>query len=478
MSEKPNKVTELVASLQTLSNRVFRPFYEMGKQYQGNRDIYQALGYEKDLEYEDYWLKYKRQDIARAAIHRLATHVWRGGFKLKLGDEHDDDPIEKAYDELSRTLNLPGVYMRADILTMLGRYGGILIGFGDANNKEQLMEPPSGKQELRYLRPLGEDSMRISKVEPDPSNPRYTKPLLYEVTIARPTDNISRNPVRLSTDTLTVHHERIIHITYDALEDHTYGTPFLEAVYNRLEDLEKLAGGSAEMFWRGARPGYQGVVDPEHDLDADTDEEMKKALQEFEHNLRRVIMFEGVEFKPLAMQVADPMGHFDVQIQLISAALGIPKRILTGSERGELASLEDRQNWFEIVTGRREYYAEAHIIRPFIDRMIKYGVIPPPGEQVIKIKWQDLDATSERSRMEVNRIKSEILLNYTQNPAAVDIMPPELFAEMFLNLPESDVQKIVEAYNAMVEKEEKEMEEAREFQEKQLQQRNTGGPTP
>ena len=32
---------------------------------------------------------------------------------------------------------------------------------------------------------------------------------------------------------------------------------------------------------------------------------------------------------------------------MISAETGIPKRILTGSERGELASSQDRDNWFE-----------------------------------------------------------------------------------------------------------------------------------
>ena len=54
---------------------------------------------------------------------------------------------------------------------------------------------------------------------------------------------------------------------------------------------------------------------------------------------RRVIRTQGMELNTLGGAVANPQGPLDVIIKLVSVASGIPIRILTGSERGELASL-------------------------------------------------------------------------------------------------------------------------------------------
>ena len=127
------------------------------------------------------------------------------------------------------------------------------------------------------------------------------------------------------------------------LEDEVNGLPRLEAVFNRLLDLEKIVGGSAEMFWRGARPGFQGIVSEGYNMTDEDIDELQKQLDEYEHGLRRFLINRGVSLDALAQQVSDPRNHVDVQLQMISAITGIPRRILTGSERGELASTEDRE---------------------------------------------------------------------------------------------------------------------------------------
>jgi hypothetical protein len=59
-----------------------------GYSYDGDRNLYQALGYKTDLTFTDYYSQYKRQDIARAVIDRPVQVTWRG--KLKIVEAEDD----------------------------------------------------------------------------------------------------------------------------------------------------------------------------------------------------------------------------------------------------------------------------------------------------------------------------------------------------------------------------------------------------
>jgi hypothetical protein len=210
---------------------------------------------------------------------------------------------------------------------------------------------------------------------------------------------------------------------------------------NRCEDLDKLVGGSAEMFWRGARPGYAGKVDKDFVLDSTNENKLREQLDEYEHNLRRILMLEGIEMSTLGMQIADPVGHFDIQLQMVSMVTGIPKRILVGSERGELASSQDEAAWKEMIQSRREEYAEPQIVREFVDRMIKFGVLPPPKTDY-SVVWQDLFSVSDRDKAEIGKIRSEALRNYAMSPTAEGVVPPDVFMDYFLGLPEEDIEII------------------------------------
>ena len=74
-----------------------------------------------------------------------------------------------------------------------------------------------------------------------------------------------------------------------------------------------------------------------------------KQLDEYEHNLRRIFINRGISMESMSPQVSDPSSHVDIQIQMISAQTGIPKRILTGSERGSYPVARTR------INGRRPY---------------------------------------------------------------------------------------------------------------------------
>jgi len=318
------------------------------------------------------------------------------------------------------------------------------LGFSDITKREDYKLPVNKKNKLKllYVRPLGEPSAKIATWEKNPKSERYGLPLTYDISLTDPEDNQSL---------LVVHHSRVLHIVDGALESEVEGIPRLESVFNRLQDLEKLVGGSAEMFWRGARPGYSGELDPEFTMTATEEEALQDQIDEYEHNLRRILVNQGIKLSSLDTQISDPKNHVDVQLMMISAVTGIPKRILSGSERGELSSAQDSTEWTTYVQIRREEFAEPHIVRPFIERMIEYGILPSiQGDY--EIEWKDLFAVSEKDRVEIGKARALALREYFTSPLASEVVTPKAFLEYFLGLTRDQIDTIVEMTDLDLEK--------------------------
>jgi hypothetical protein len=405
----------------------------MGYQYGTDRDLYQALGYPTtNIQYSEFASRYERQDIAKAIINRPVSYTWKGPITLKIIGQEESE-IGKAWKELDKRLQLRSKFVRLDKLSCIGRYGVLLLGFDDVSDREGFRKPVNkNNKKLLYVKPLGEGHAKIQRFVKNPRDPRYGLPEEYEIEY---TENDSETVV-----TLFAHWTRVLHVTNELLESEVYGVPVLQAVYNRLMDLEKLVGGSAEMFWRGARPGYQGKVKEDYTLPTDVENGLQDQLDEFEHNLRRVFVNEGVDLEALATQVSDPANHVDVQIQMIAAVTGIPKRILTGSERGELSSAQDIIAWFSYIQTRREEHAEINILRPFVQKCMQHGVLPVSEDYVVQ--WSDLFASSEKDKAEVGRTRAMAVREYTTNPMAESLIPPKAFFRLFLGLSEDEQAEI------------------------------------
>ena len=422
-----------IQALSVLVDRV-NLAHRFGYQYGGDRDLYEALGYKTTIVFGDYMARYARQDIAKAIIDRPVASTWQGPLELIETNDEEKTEFEKQWTKLNREHGLKTKFARVDRLTGIGWYGVLLLGLDDVKKIEDFAEPvKAGKRKLIYVKPLGQGTTSIHKYEEDPRNSRYGLPDIYNIKIE---EVGSKSPSEVK-----VHHTRVIHIVDDTLESEVEGTPRLQPVYNRLMDIEKIVGGDAEMFWRGARPGYQGKVDSEFQMTPTAREDLKDQLDEYEHNLRRFLVNEGVDIQALEQQLADPDNHMKVQIQCISAVTGIPQRILTGSERGELASSEDRGEWLSYVQTRRGEHAEPRIVRPVVDRLVELKILPKPSEDY-SIKWADLFAQSEKSRAEIGKARALALRDYTQNPMAEAVVPPNAFMEFFLGLETDQIELI------------------------------------
>jgi hypothetical protein len=447
-TKRPSQVQQIQALKSQLNTMAFvqstlisrlKMFSQVGMQYDDNRDIYKALGYKRSIAFEDYKDRYLRQDIAKAVIDRPVKATWRGGIVLLESKDDKETPFEKAWKDLYKKFKLRSKFVRADKLSSVGYYGILLLGLSDVKNSTtDFKKPVSGKPKLLYIKPLSEGSATISKWETNPQNERYGLPLIYDITIQAPGE--------IANSQISVHHSRVIHIVPELLESETEGVPVLQAVFNRLFDLEKLVGAGAEMFWRGARPGYMGEVDPDAEIPAGFLDTLQDQFDEFEHNLRRFFVGEGLkDIKSLAQQIAtNPEKYFDIQIQVISAVTGIPKRILVGSERGELASTQDDNAWRELIQDRRDDHAEPNIIVPFVDKCIELQILPKPSTGEYNVQWVDLWSPSEKEKAETGKIRAEALRNYASEPLSTEIVPPNSFRRGFLGMSDEEIELIEE----------------------------------
>ena len=184
------------------------------------------------------------------------------------------------------------------------------------------------------MRPYHEGSVSIESYDQDTKSERYGLPVMYKINTAiSEISNALPTPTAGTINTLRVHYSRVIHVLPElGTENDISGTPRLKNIYNRLQDIEAIAGGGAEMFWRGA---FQGLVF-KNDEGATMGEPEKAALtteiDEYVNNMKRYIKSQNMEVSTLDTQVADPSNHFDIQVTLVAAAKGMPKRIILGSE--------------------------------------------------------------------------------------------------------------------------------------------------
>lgn len=441
----------------------------LGYEYQGDRDVYTALGYSKTIIFEDYFGKYQRGDIARRIVRAPVAETWRnvpivnevtpeGGEKRK-----DRTEFEKAWSALTddKGLKVWNNLRRADLVSGIGRWGGAFLGFSDAASREDFAKPVEQGTALKlmYITPLNESQMSVSTMVSDPTDSRFNQPEFYElkfqnVQVLR--DAAVRSLPRAQGDDATsvasvrVHWTRMLHIAEEPDENLVVGTPRLRAVYNKLLDLDRVVGSSGEAFWRNAFPGLQFKLDDDSQYsDKQSLDELKTQVDGFVHNWERYIRTKGVSIEQLSTSVASPKDSFQAIISIIAGATSIPQRILLGSERGELASSQDQTQWAVNIEERREQHVEPNILDQFILRLVLLAILPsaPNGWKYV---WPDLLTPSEKERAEVASKRTEALVKYADSINASGIVPLNVFlrSEKFLNFSEEeavDIEKVAEA---------------------------------
>jgi hypothetical protein len=350
----------------------------LGYSHDGARDLYATFGYPRSIATDFLWTMYLRGGIPNRIIRTFPQATWRDCPSIGDG-EGDSAETGESYSEFSHEVerlfkkhNVLSYLERVDRMSSIGRYGVLVMGFKGASN---LNQPLTGQAELIYLAPYSEMNTIISQWDTDTGSPRYGLPTLYTV---KGSSFIDGGETRKPTQSFIVHHSRVLHVAEFLEEDDVYGTPRLLPIINYLMDLEKVIGGSAETFWLCANRGISLMAEKEASLTDEQTADIKKQLEAFVHQQQRYLAGQGMKAEVLGSDTPDPGPNVDKLLDLIGGATRIPKRILVGSERGELSSGQDENAWNLVIDERRKSFAGPRLLQPFLMKMIETGNLPEP----------------------------------------------------------------------------------------------------
>ena len=389
-------------------------------------------------------------NIANIAIAQL---------KIEKDEEEDTDENNEDRSGWLKTENkghpMWEYLLRVDILSGIGHYGVVFLGFDDVTEKDGLeKEVKKGEErKLLFVRVFDEELAQITAFETDPTSPRFGQPTIYSITFNDPRDTTEGlAAIGVSTTTKNVHWTRIIHIADNLGSNEIFGVPRQRPNYNRLHDLKKLYGGSAEMYWKGAFMGLSIESHPQLGPNVKFPDDMNEQMDLYQQGLQRYLTFEGATANALAPQVVDPSAQIDVQLTAICIQIGCPKRIFMGSERGELASSEDHDEFDEVIQERQENYLTPRVIAPTIDRLISVGVLPEPVEGY-SVVWPDKSELSDLDSATVAKTRTEALGLYLEK--SVDqLIPPMEYLTKELGYTEEEAEAALDKAMEAIEAEE------------------------
>ena len=406
------------------------------------RNIKHECGHPEIIREQDYRELYDREGIAARVVELLPRESWQLAPRIyESNDPEQTTPFEKRLEEVSQNLRGQSFFKndegsplwehlrRADELSGIGSFGVLLLGLNDG---EDLQSPVEGKEglDLIFLRAFDASLVQITKREQDVNSPRFGYPTEYNIQFENPQNTDDTLSV-VSLKQKAVHWTRVIHLADNLQVSEIFGTPRMKTVFNRLLDLNKLYGGSAEMYWRGAFPGLSLETHPQLGGDVEIPAAAKDALEQYANSLQRYIAIGGVSTKSLAPQVVDPTKQIDVHLTAIAIRLGIPKRKLMGSERGELSSSQDDDEWNDKLKARQANYITPRVIVPFIDRLITLKILPEPGEDGYTVEWPDMHSIDDTTKAEIAVRRVDAMAKYVAGNveslmAPIDFLTKEL----------------------------------------------------
>lgn len=277
-----------------------------------------------------------------------------------------------------------------------GDMGGEVDEFGNPAEQQPDWVPV---RNLLFIRVFDESLIQITRYESNMHSPRFGQPLEYSITMNDPTEKHSG--VGLPLSTVKVHWSRVLHIADNLDSSEIFGVPRMRPVYNRILDLHKCYGGSAEGYWQNAFPLISLETHPQLGGDVKLNSsDVREQINNIIQHSQRWTAIAGTTLKTNPPTFVDPTNIINTHIQAICIKLGIPQRIFMGSERGELASSQDAGTWDARLEERQRNYVTPRIIIPFVDRLIQLQVLPEP-EEGYKVTWPSLDVPTKMGQAQL-----------------------------------------------------------------------------
>jgi len=374
--------------------------------------LWDEFGYPDSVEFDRYYRAYERNAVAYAAVHKLLESCWMDNPTIIDGEEAKEatktTDWEKAVTKLMK--KHWSKIKDADRRNLVGRYSALLIQFRDGREWSQPVDRDvvgSLKDKaIVKLIPAWESQIKPGNFDTDTLSETYGQPVSYNFNEQPVGDDGTYGPVR----GVTVHHERVI-ILCEGSEDENMlsGVPFLRAGYNKLLDLEKVSGGSAEGFLKNASRQLGIAFDSNTNMDAigkmakeagykDLGEALNDKVAKMNRGTDAALVMQAGTPSVLSVAPADPKPTWEVTANEFAASIQCPFTIQFGQQTGRLASDEDKTDWAKRCNGRRWGF-QSSVVESVLERFWTVGVIDPPSSGEVTLAWSDLLAPSEKEKI-------------------------------------------------------------------------------
>ena len=443
---------------------------------------------------QKYQELYDREPIATRVVQLMPKECWQQHPDVFESDDADEiTEFEEAWDELPSTLNGDSFYAgeegnpiweylyRVDKLSGIGTFGVLVLALDDGKLFEDPVDgmppdgtprditgvsglskdiyggvsyeaplglvgtdaqyfqtqfspsgPPkkkTGKPKLLFIRAFAETLCQVVQYEASIQNPRFGQPIMYLIQFNDP-----RQPhtgVGLPMASVRVHWTRVLHIADNLESSEVFGVPRMRPVLNPILDQQKVRGGGSEGYWRSCINILSLETHPQLGGDVLLDRVgLRNMLENVYGGMQRDLLLSGLTAKTVAPTVVDPTPHIDKAIECICIVLECPVRVFKGAERGELASSQDDADWNGRVHGRRITYLTPKVIRPFIDRLIKIGVLPEPPEGY-QVKWPEPENMNQKDKAQVTLVLTQALAAFISGNVEQLIEPLNYLTRVF-----------------------------------------------
>lgn len=374
--------------------------------------LYEEFGYPDELGFDQYYRAYERNPVAYAAVHKLLESCWRDKPTIIDGDENKESTETTPWERTAtKLLSKHWAKIKdADRRNLVGRYSALLIQFKDGRERKEAVDT-SVVSRLRdkaivKLIPAWESQIKPGNFDTDTMSETYGEPVNYQFNEQPVGDDGSYGPVR----SVTVHPDRVI-ILCEGSEDENMlsGVPFLRAGYNKLLDLEKISGGSAEGFLKNASRQLGISFDAQTDMAAiakmakeagyeNLGEAMNDKMMKLNRGTDSALVTQSGTTSVLSVAAADPAPSWTVTANEFSSSIQCPFTILFGQQTGRLASDEDKADWAKRCNGRRWGFQTA-VVQMLLERFWNLGVIDSPASGEVTLAWSDLLAPSEKEKI-------------------------------------------------------------------------------
>jgi hypothetical protein len=322
------------------------PGYFQNAKHDHNKDF----GYPDHIDFDAAYQRYSRNGIAFAGVEKTILKTWQDNPELwenkDAKETYAESEIRQKFDDLRLWQKLA----EADRRSMVGGYSGLILRYAD---DKRFLEPvdtvPGGLDGLVDIIPAWAGQLTVSSWDTDERSPTYGEPTMFGFNESAVGDNDDRQAKNRSFE---LHPDRVLIWSKDGT---IHNRSILEPGFNNLIDMEKISGAGGEGFWKNAKsaPVMEtdadvSIADMAKGMGVGVDEmadKMNEQVEDFNKGFDAMLMLQGMKAKTLGVTLPQPEEFFNVALQCFAASIGIPLKVLVGSQSGERASTEDADEW-------------------------------------------------------------------------------------------------------------------------------------